>query len=124
MASFFRVIQVGFLLPSHALAVLQSGRPAVNGAAFGRRCAIAVRFEPKVGGGGHVLFSSDTDPESVQRLIIEPHARGWLAAVFLTEADYQRPDEAFVVQIRIWLAEMFQLSPEAEGVGLRVKAIS
>ncbi len=123
MTSFFRVIQVGFLLPSHALAVLQRERTSEAGSMFGKRCTLSVRFEPKVGGGGHVLFEADSHPEFVQRLIVEPHAQGWLAAVFLTEAVYKRPDKDFLTQIRVWLAELFQLAPEAEGVGPRVKAI-
>lgn len=114
MACFHRVVAVGFLLPGHALSCLERGSKAADTKAFGRPARISARFESKPGGGGHVVFSREDRPDVPERLIIEPHPTGWYAAAFLTESDYRRTDEVFLEQIRVWLADLFQLKPIAE----------
>lgn len=117
MNAFYRVVNVGFLLPSNALAALSRPLSAKETHYFGKRAAVAARFESKPGGGGHIAFFREDRPEAVDRIVIEPHARGWAVAAYVTDASSRRADDALVEQIRLWLFDLFGIRPSDEPAG-------
>jgi hypothetical protein len=109
-----RVVALGWPLQADAVQRFRKSVAEGETASFPRRALVLATFEPKAGGGGHVVFTRPDKPDEEDRIVIEPATIGWTAAAYVTAADYRRPDEAYEALARERLFDLFGLKIDPE----------
>lgn len=101
----YRVVQLGFALEADAarpLAERTSGEISHGG----KRIRACTLFEPKVGGGGHLLLLDEEAGTTWARVLIEPEGIMLSMVAAFLEGDWESSDETLAHRIREWMATL------------------
>jgi hypothetical protein len=112
----YRVVQLGFALKAdaaHPLAERTSGEISHAG----KRIRACTLFEPKVGGGGHLLLLDEEAGTTWARVLIEPEGPVLSMVAAFLEGDWESTDEALATQIRDWMATLLGVAPSMIDAG-------
>jgi hypothetical protein len=108
----YRVVQLGFAIRNDAARPLAE-RTSGEITRGGKRIRAMTLFEPKVGGGGHLLLLDEEAGTTWARVLVEPDgATMTLVAAFL-EGDWESTDDALAADVREWLAALLGIAPAA-----------
>ncbi len=107
MTAFHRVVGMSLPLSADALRLFAEGSAAKSSTYGGKPVELSVEFEPKVGGGGHLLFRRSRADGDPSRLIIEPVLDGATAVAWVTDADYRLSDDHCRTEVSRWLKDVF-----------------
>jgi hypothetical protein len=106
----YRVVQLGFALKADAARPLAE-RTSGEIAHAGRRIRACTLFEPKVGGGGHLLLLDEEAGTTWARVLIEPEGSSLAMVAAFLEGDWDTSDEALASQVREWMATLLGVVP-------------
>jgi hypothetical protein len=112
----YRVVQLGVSVSADDARSL-SQRTTGSVAHAGREARGSTLFEPKVGGGGHLLLFEDERPEPWARILVEPDGPcvSLVAAIF--DGEWEASDEALMSQVRAWLQALHAVPRAAAADG-------
>jgi hypothetical protein len=101
----YRVVQLGVNIgATDARAV--SDRATGEVTRRGRRFSASTLFEPKVGGGGHLLLLQDGDANPWARVLVEPDGPMVNLVAAILEGDWEASDDTLAAEVLSWMRQL------------------
>jgi hypothetical protein len=104
----YRVVQLGLFVTAdraRTLAQRTSGRVSMDD----RTIEGSSLFEPKVGGGGHLLLFEDGREQPWARVLVEPDGPMVNLVAAVLDGEWETSDETLVSQVRCWLNSLHSI---------------
>lgn len=112
----YRVVHLGISIRAEAAPAL-ADRVAGPVQRRGERITASAIYEPKVGGGGHLLLIEDGAATPWVRLLVEPDGATVNINAAIFENDWEASDDALVLEVRDWLRALHGIHAHAEDAG-------
>ena len=81
-------------------------RAAAEIAVDGKLTRASSLFEPKVGGGGHLLLVNEETGATWARLLVEPDGPVLSLAAAILDVEWEESDETVVARVRAWVTAL------------------
>jgi hypothetical protein len=108
----YRVVQLGVNINAEIANALAE-RTCGEIPARGRRVQGCTLFEPKVGGGGHLLLLEDQHERPWARVLVEPDGPMVNLVAVILDGEWEASDETLAAQVRDWLKALHKLPVSA-----------
>jgi hypothetical protein len=101
----YRVVQLGLSLRT-ATARPLAERAAADITVDGKTTRASSLFEPKVGGGGHLLLVNEETGATWARLLVEPDGPVLSLAAAILDVEWEESDDTVVARVRAWITAL------------------
>jgi hypothetical protein len=108
----YRVVQLGLTMKSEAARGFAE-RTSGEIARAGKRIRAGTLFEPKVGGGGHLLLLDEDAGTTWARVLVEPDGAIVSLVAAILDGDWDSSDEALATQVRDWMTSLLGIGAGA-----------
>jgi hypothetical protein len=76
----------------------------------GKRFRASTLFEPKVGGGGHLLLVDEDAGTTWARVLVEPDGAALTLVAAIFDGNWEPTDDALATRVRDWLGAIHGVS--------------